>query len=134
MSPAHWCVQAVTFDSTLIVNVYLPTDPGTINYNDQELVETLEVVQTVLDDNHTAKVIITGDFNADFGRNSGYVNDVKTFVENLDLKLSWSRFHVDFTHVTVRDDVGGRSAWRRYWQGDPVGAYLMKILLCPSFA
>ena len=105
VSPAHWRVQAVTFDSTLIVNVYLPTDPGTINYNDQELVETLEVVQTVLDDNHTAKVIITGDFNADFGRNSGHVNDVKTFVENLDLKLSWSRFHVDFTHVTVRDDV-----------------------------
>ena len=29
VSPDHWRVQAVTFDSLLILNVYLPTDPGT---------------------------------------------------------------------------------------------------------
>ena len=37
VSPTHWRVQAVTFDSTFIINVYLPTDPGTVDYNDQEL-------------------------------------------------------------------------------------------------
>ena len=105
VSPAHWRVQAVTFDSTLIVNVYLPTDPGTINYNDQELCETLEVVQSVLETNHADKVIITGDFNSDFSRDTGHVNDVKTFIESAGLKMSWSRFDVDFTHVTVRNDI-----------------------------
>ena len=105
VSPAHWRVQAVTFDSTLIINVYLPTDPRTINYNDQELLETLEVIKSVLETNHATRVLITGDFNSDFSRNTGHVNDVKTFIEDTALKMSWSRFHVDFTHVTVRDDV-----------------------------
>ena len=51
VSPTHWRVQAVTFDSTLIISVYLPTDPGTIQYNDQELMETLGVIQNVLETN-----------------------------------------------------------------------------------
>ena len=105
VSPNHWRVQAVTFDSTLIISVYLPTDPGTMNYNDQELTETLGVIQNVLESNLASQVILTGDFNADFSRNTGHVNDVKTFIENAALKMSWSKFHVDFTHVTVRNDV-----------------------------
>ena len=83
----------------------MPTDPGTIDYNDQELSETLGVILNVLESNQSPQVILTGDFNSDFNRNTGHVNDVKTFVENAALNLSWSRFHVDFTHVTVRNDV-----------------------------
>ena len=37
VSPTYWRVQAVTFISTLILNVYFPTDPGTLEYNDNEL-------------------------------------------------------------------------------------------------
>ena len=51
VSPSHWRVQAVTFDSTLIISVYLPTDPGTIEYNDHELGETLEFIKNVLESN-----------------------------------------------------------------------------------
>ena len=105
VSPTHWRVQAVTFDSTLMISVYLPTDPGTIQYNDQELMETLGVIQNVLETNFASQVILTGDFNSDFSRNTGHVNDVKTFIENTALKMSWSRFHVDYTHVTVRQDI-----------------------------
>ena len=36
VSPSHWRVQAVTFASSLIVNVYLPTDPGTVEFNDND--------------------------------------------------------------------------------------------------
>ena len=34
VSPPFWRVQAVTFLSTLLVNVYSPTDPGTLDYDD----------------------------------------------------------------------------------------------------
>ena len=104
VSPTYWRVQAVTFVSSLILNVYFPTDPGTIEYNDNELSETLQVIEQVINDNPAAQVLIAGDLNSDFSRNSGHVNDVKTFIENLGLKISWSKFHVDFTHVTVRND------------------------------
>ena len=82
VSPNHWRVQAVTFDSFLIVNVYLPTDPGTVDFNDQELRETLGAVQNVLDTTDASHVILAGDFNCDFSRHTGHVNDVKIFVEN----------------------------------------------------
>ena len=95
----------MTFNSTLIISVYLPTDPGTVNYNDQELSETLGVILNLLESNLRPQVILTGDFNSDFNRNTGHVNDVKTFAENAALRMSWSRFHVDFTHVTVRNDI-----------------------------
>ena len=105
VSPIHWRVQAVIFDSTLIINVYLPTDPGTIEFNDQELSETLGVIRTVIDSNQAQQVILAGDFNTDFGRNTGHVNTVKDFVHDLGLHMSWSRFNADFTHVTVRNDI-----------------------------
>ena len=105
VSPDHWRVQAVTFDSTLIINVYLPTDPGTIEFNDHELSETLGVIQTVLDSNQALQVILAGDFNTDFSRNTGHVDMVNNFIHDLSLNRSWSRFQVDFTHVTSRNDI-----------------------------
>ena len=105
VSPQSWRVQAVSFLSTLIVNVYFPTDPGTSDYDDNELNETLEVVQKVVDDNPAVQVVIAGDLNSDFSRNTGHVNDVKMFIQNLNLQMSWSKFPMDFTHTTVRNDV-----------------------------
>ena len=63
VSPTHWRVQAATFDSSLILNVYLPTDPGTLEFDDEELNETLEAIKNVLDSNPATQTIITGDFN-----------------------------------------------------------------------
>ena len=105
VSPAHWRVQAVMFESVLIINVYLPTDPGTVNFDDEELNETLEVIKTVVELNQTSKVIITGDFNSDFKKNTGQVRTVRTFIEDLNLTLSWARFPVDYTHMSIRDDL-----------------------------
>ena len=105
VSPDHWRVQAVTYDLFLIISVYLPTDPGTIDYNDQELCETMGAIQNVLDTTNASQVILAGDFNCDFSRQTGHVNDVKTFVENLGFQMSWSRFSVDFTHFTIRNGV-----------------------------
>ena len=45
--------------STLIISVYLPKDPLTIHYNDQELMETLGVIQNVLETNFASQVILT---------------------------------------------------------------------------
>ena len=105
VSPSHWRVQAVLLDSLLIVNVYLPTDPGTVQFNDDELNETLEVIRNVIEANESMQVLIAGDLNTEFSRNSGHVQTVSTFIDDLGIKMAWRRFYADFTHVSMRNDV-----------------------------
>ena len=105
VSPTNWRVQAVLLDSQLIINVYLPTDPRTVRFNNEELNETLEVIRNVIEVNNYEHIVIAGDLNADFSRNSGHVNTVGDFIEELGLMMAWRRFFADFTHVSVLNDI-----------------------------
>ena len=58
VSPSNWPVQAVLLDTLLILNVYLPTDPGTFQFNDDELNETLEVIKNVIEINQAMQAFI----------------------------------------------------------------------------
>ena len=104
ISPTHWRIQAVRFGDLVIISVYLPTDPGTMAFDDNDLLDTLNVVESVIDSNPGTRIVITGDLNADFSRNSGHVRTIRNFVDNLGLKLSWNRFQVDFTHISMRNE------------------------------
>ena len=104
ISPSHWRVQAVRLSNTVIINAYLPTDPGTVAFDDNDLLDTLNAIKTVIDDNPGTKLVLTGDLNADFNRNSGHVRTIKDFIDDLGLRFSWERFPVDFTHICFRDD------------------------------
>ena len=75
-----------------------PTDPGTMVFNDSELLETLQSIQQVISNNQFHYVYWLGDINTDFLRRTGHVNCVKNFIEELNIKKAWDNYQVDFTH------------------------------------
>ena len=70
VSPPHWRVQAilVTLENSvkLIFNLYFPTDQLTIDFNDEDLLETIAAINSVIEKNDFNNVIYSGDFNTHF--------------------------------------------------------------------
>ena len=92
-------VHAITFDSRfLIVNTYFPIDPKTDNFDDFELLKTLEDVKWYIDSFPNLAVIIAGDLNCDFSRNTRFVNIIREFMLTNNLMSVWSANPVDFTY------------------------------------
>ena len=60
VSPDHWRVQAVIVQSNeekiLILNTYFPVDPKTIRFNDNELLEILNVIENVIQVNEECSI------------------------------------------------------------------------------
>ena len=91
-------VHAIDFDSRyLIVNAYFPVDPKTANFDDFELIKTLQDINWYIDSFPNHLVILVGDLNCDFSRNTRFVNIVREFMLNHNLSTVWSIFPVDFT-------------------------------------
>ena len=83
----------------VFINTYFPTDPRIENFDDTELIETLEDIKYILDScENTDNLILLGDFNTDFSRNSRFVQIVKQFIEENELTSVWSKFGCDFTY------------------------------------
>jgi exonuclease III len=102
VSPNFWRLQAVIICCTnfklLLINSYFPVDPKTMNFDESELLETLNHIRNVMNMNKFDHVLWTGDINSDFLRKTGHVNTVKQFVEEFDFQPSWTRFNIDFTN------------------------------------
>ena len=109
ISPGFWRTQAIILKMNssriLIINSYFPTDPGTIAFNDSDLLETLETIRKIINNNDFHHLFWLGDINADFLRRSGHVTCVKNFLEDLKLLKAWDRFPIDFTHYQEVGDV-----------------------------
>ena len=101
VSPNHWRVQAIVITvqnkRILIINSYFPVDKRTINLDDNDALETLEAINSTIDDNEFDTLVWTGDINADFSRNSGHVRAVDNYVSENNLIKAWNKFEVDFT-------------------------------------
>ena len=83
----------------IFINVYFPTDPRTVNFNDAELIQTIQDINYISNNFDNAhNVILVGDFNTDLRRNSAFVNLVKQFLSENDLSTIWCKFPVDFTY------------------------------------
>ena len=81
----------------LLINSYFPTDPLTIRFDDNELIETLEYIKKIFNDNQFSSVIWAGDINCDFIRRTGHVNMIANYLNEISLIKSWDNFPVDFT-------------------------------------
>ena len=82
----------------VLINCYFPTDPQCNNFDDTSLLETLEDIRYLLNSCDNCQVpILCGDFNADFSRNSRFVNIVSDFLTEYNLKSVWGSFDCDFT-------------------------------------
>ena len=100
-------VQGLKLDmpnaSFLLINAYFPNDPGNNNLDDTDLLNTLQDINYLLDmagDNCT--VVLMGDLNTDFARNTPFVNIVQNFFQENNLVTSWSKFDCDFTFYQER--------------------------------
>ena len=103
VSPHYWRVQAVVVSchksKMLLINSYFPIDNQQVKGTDcGELLETLETIRNIIRNTHFDSLILLGDLNADFIRNSYHCSQIRRFSQELDLSLAWERFDVDFTY------------------------------------
>ena len=93
----------------IFINTYFPTDPRNGTFNDTDLITVLQDISYILNNcSFSDNIVVMGDLNADFSRNSRFVNIVKSFVEDNNLIPIWTKFNCDFTysHHQIRN---GRS-------------------------
>ncbi len=83
----------------LILCVYFPTDPGTAEYDSSELDVLLSDIHSICDHVNPDGILIGGDINCDFSRNSGFVNDVAGFLASGDLHSVWDHNPIDYTYM-----------------------------------
>ena len=129
VSPKSNRVQSIIIKNgsvkTLLINTYFPTDPRKEDFDESELVLLLADVACVIDENSFDQIIWTGDINADFRRNSRFLNIVDEFVSTSGLEKSWEKFPVDFTHTTERNGVTHTSIIDHFFWNDAFGNYVM---------
>jgi hypothetical protein len=92
--------QILNFSSSrlLWINAYFPTDPGTMNFDDGELMKVLTDLEHILDSAQFDDVLIAADMNYDMSRNSGFAIAVRAFLQRLGLHSVWETFPIDYTH------------------------------------
>ena len=83
------------------INCYFPTDPQTVQFDDNELVAAQNEIESILDNNLFDDCIVGGDFNFDSSRNSGFSNSMTNFLSRLGLLSVWTKFQAGFTHLHV---------------------------------
>ena len=105
-------VQAVElYGNYLLINVYFPTDPQLINFDDFQLLKCIEDVKWYLNSYPNHKHIIAGDLNLDLSRNTRFVNIMREFFLNSNLVSVWSSFNVDFTFTPSDIDLSVKNIY-----------------------
>jgi len=103
ISPNFWRVQAAKINFSnmriLLINSYFPTDPQRDYVDDTDLQETISYIKILVNNTDCEGVLLAGDLNGDFMRKSNHCNAVKELLEEINLKLSWDAFNIDFTAV-----------------------------------
>ena len=76
-------------------------DFGFVNDDDnKELISTLAEVRMLISSQNFSSLVILGDLNCDFLRDSSHVSTVQKFAIELNLNVSlWSDFKVDLTYM-----------------------------------
>ena len=106
----HWRVQGILLvlpeARLLLVNVYHPTDPKTLNerdFDDTELNEVFNAIDNMRETNGHDEFIVCGDRNSEFNRLTAFVKLVKKFDKDRKLKYSWDKLKIDYTHIHTDD-------------------------------
>ena len=100
-------VHAVELNNKyVIINVYFPVDPRSPNFDDFGLIKCLEDINWYFESFPNHIIIIAGDFNTDFSRNTRFVNIVRDFLMRNNLVTIWANFCVDFTFSSCQNRNG----------------------------
>ena len=81
ISPGHWKVQALVIKSssskTLLINCYFPCDSLSTRDAMEEIIEVIEIIKRTVETSGCDTVLLCGDINTDFKRNSRQVELVQ---------------------------------------------------------
>ena len=83
----------------LWVNVYFPTDPRVVNFDETELRVVQVELQAVLDRGGYDGCLCAGDWNYDARRTSGFARSMAGFLDRVGLVSVWEKFPIDFTYM-----------------------------------
>ena len=73
----------------LWVNSYFPTDPRILKFDETELLEVQAELEAVLEVGGYDGCLVSGDFNYDSRRNSGFARSMAAFLERMGLVSVW---------------------------------------------
>ena len=82
----------------LIINTYFPQDTQNDNFDEQELLSCLTTIENLIENTIHDQVLVLGDLNCDFSRNSRFVQTVRTFSQSQELVSAWTWFPVDHSY------------------------------------
>ena len=80
----------MTYIGVSICNVYFPCDPRSALCDFTELVELLSDIETVVMNTNARNVLLVGDFNCHFQRNSRFTAIVENWLAKISLLCLWS--------------------------------------------
>ena len=107
VASTSWRVQAQILHfgnyKLLWMNVYFPTDPRVLNFDDGELLLVQRCVEDILDAGGYDDCLCAGDWNYDQRRKSGFAASMQQFLERMGLVSVWEKFPIDFTHLHTDD-------------------------------
>ena len=96
----------------LWINSYLPTDPLTVRFNDEELLEVLTEVENIMDRTEFDNILWGGDLNWDPMRDTGFSDTMARFMEKIGLVSVWERFPISHTHIPTDNNL---QSWIILW-------------------
>ena len=82
----------------LLINVYFPTDPKTVNGDCLELDDCLARISAIISRTEFHHLHIAGDLNFDERRNTSHSRKIIHFMAENKLVSTWRKFEIDFTH------------------------------------
>ena len=119
---ANFRIQATkfTFPSgpVLVINSYFPCDPRTDIFDDSELTTLLADLRSAIQSSECNNVLLAGDLNSHFDRQSRFTNIVADGQAHLGLVLMWQNTDnnpehwiqpVDYTYLSVSNNVASCS-------------------------
>ena len=83
----------------LWVNSYFPTDPRILNFDESELLAVQAELEAVLEHGGYDGCLVSGDFNYDARRNSGFCRSMADFLARVGLVSVWEQHPIDFTYL-----------------------------------
>ena len=91
--------------SVVFINSYFPTDPRGNQEDNTVLLQTLQDIKYIIDHcDIDCNIVLMGDINTDFIRNSSFTNLVVDFTIENNLYSLWNnKFDCDFTYSHTRD-------------------------------
>jgi len=111
-------IQAVKFNfpeaDLLLFNLYFMVDPQNNAFNDNELLSLLAEIEQIIARSECRNVLLAGDINCDFSRNTPMVNIIRDFVNTTGLNIFWSMpdnsethriTNIPFTYVNTVNNV-----------------------------